>query len=174
MGKVSANGPDAVHRADLSHTPSAENHAGPERRNGFPLAGQLRPGPNVASGCWFTTRLRGNCGTVFSWWATGPMSWPVAPSQKPVSTDLHTNNGICCQRSRVKITDITDGTTTPTWSAKSTLTPDYYYDGLDGGDNNSAFGGDNCDLNRWTSNPWDERVLRTRPATQRPDLGSAT
>ena len=74
-------------------------------------------------------------------------------SHEAFSTLPATNNGISCQQSRVKIIDITDGTTNTYLVGEKNVMPDYYYNGLDGGDNNSALGGDDCDLNRWTRWP---------------------
>jgi prepilin-type N-terminal cleavage/methylation domain-containing protein len=125
-----------------------------------PNAGTAFPWPvncatvaSVGSGCWFTTDYADNCGTVFSWWATGPMPWPALPVTKPFSSLPATNNGICCQQSRVKVIDITDGMTYTYLVGEKNVMPDYYYNGLDGGNNNSALGGDDCDLNRWTCWP---------------------
>ncbi len=128
----------------------------------FPWPVNCAPAPNQASCGWLTTDYAANCGSVFSWWSTGPGSWALA-AQGSGFTDLHTNNGICCQRSQVKMADITDGTSNTYLVGEKYVDPDHYYDGADGGYNNAALGGDDCDLNRWTSNPWDERVLQDTP-----------
>jgi prepilin-type N-terminal cleavage/methylation domain-containing protein len=122
----------------------------PNAITAFPWPVNCAQVANVSNGCWFTSDYAANCGTVFSWWATGPMSWPVLPVTAPFSSLPANNNGISCQQSRVKIIDITDGTSNTYLVGEKCVWPDHYVDGLDGGDNNSALGGDDCDLNRWT------------------------
>ncbi len=59
-------------------------------------------------------------------------------------------NGICAYRTQVHIADITDGTTNTYMLGEKYLCPDYYYNGLDGADNESLYNGYDNDIIRYT------------------------
>ncbi|MBU4398822.1 MAG: DUF1559 domain-containing protein, partial [Planctomycetes bacterium] len=138
----------------------------PTRRNAivFPLVilnfgwpVNCAPAPNVQSACWFRQDYAANAGSVYVPWAFGPGSWADAAAWKPGDPsgahgfyDMSSTNGISAQRSKVKMAEITDGTSYTYLVGEKSLCPDSYFDGSDGGDNNAALGGDDFDLNRWT------------------------
>lgn len=57
----------------------------------------------------------------------------------------HNLNGICFQRSEVRVADITDGTGNTYMVGEKYLNPDHYLDGRSGWDNNSMYTGDDAD-----------------------------
>lgn len=85
--------------------------------------------------------------------------------------------GISFQRSRVRHRDITDGTTNTYMIAEKHLRRDHYMDGMDDGDNEAVFSGDDRDLIRFTGGELDSsfRPLSDAEASARPGLvfGSA-
>ena len=58
--------------------------------------------------------------------------------------------GIAFERSEIKMCDVTDGTSNTYMIGEKYLNVDRYFDGLDGGDNQSLFSGWNCDNHRCT------------------------
>ena len=91
----------------------------------------------------------------------GPNDWNNAANwaSKPEGTapatgcfwDMHTTNGIVAQRSRVKMADITDGTTNTYLVGEKSLCPDHYFDGNTIGDNQTVYSGDDWDIARWAA-----------------------
>ena len=53
--------------------------------------------------------------------------------------------------SLIKMADVTDGTSNTYLLGEKYLSPDYYANGLDYGDNEDALMGDNEDIWRWVS-----------------------
>jgi prepilin-type N-terminal cleavage/methylation domain-containing protein/prepilin-type processing-associated H-X9-DG protein len=109
---------------------------------------------------WFAADYAANGGSVLVGWE-GPTSWSAGlswcdnpadppPNGSPFSAMLQTN-GTSAQRSRVRMADILDGTSTTYLAGEKYLDPDNYYTGIDWGDDQSAMGGDSDDQNRWTS-----------------------
>ena len=106
---------------------------------------------------WFQGDYSANAGTVqIGWW--GPTSWSeAATAPTPPVTDtcwistshLRVINGICFQRSQVRVSDITDGTSCTYLVGEKYLDTDEYYTGSDYGDDQSFATGDNDDPNRW-------------------------
>ncbi len=60
-------------------------------------------------------------------------------------------NGICHQRSRVRSADVSDGLSNTYLLGEKHLARQDYFNGNDPGDNESAYGGDDRDLQRFTS-----------------------
>ena len=73
-------------------------------------------------------------------------------------------DGVCEQRSQVKMSQITDGTTYTYLAGEKYVDPDDYTTGNDGGDDNPAMGGDSNDNNRWASSNRIYQPLRDTPA----------
>ncbi len=88
-----------------------------------------------------------------AYWATGGGSGAANPT---------TFNGIAYSCSRVRITDITKGTTNQVMLGEKYLNPTNYTTGADPGDNECAFTGMNNDVCRSTANP---------PLKDQPGLG---
>ena len=113
---------------------------------------------------WFRADYAANGGSVYATgWDSGPGSWAAAANPDPVTQapffdprQLATTNGIVTQRSQVKITDITDGTSSTYMAGEKYMDPDYYVigslgNGFDNGDDQCAMTGDDDDICRWTS-----------------------
>ncbi len=106
---------------------------------------------------WCKTDYAANAGSYLINIGTGPSSWASAVNSNgtlnenafyPAST-LKWTTGVCGQRSRVKMADITDGTSNTYLVGEKYLNPDAYYGQVcDGGDDQYDFGGDSVDLTR--------------------------
>ncbi|MBN2212093.1 MAG: DUF1559 domain-containing protein [Sedimentisphaerales bacterium] len=89
----------------------------------------------------------------FSIWGYGPENYEQADSEvgtagfKKIAAEV---NGIIYAGSEIKVVDIVDGTSCTYLLGEKYLTPDNYYNGLDGGDNETILMGDNGDIARWT------------------------
>lgn len=68
-------------------------------------------------------------------------SWPV----------MDANTGLIHSRSQVSMRKVPDGTSKTYLVGEKYLNPDQYLTGLDGGDNESLYSGDELDLYRWTT-----------------------
>ena len=106
------------------------------------------------------TDYAANGGDVYSDDGGGPASIAVydnppgqmtAAARTTFNTIAATNTGIVSCGSRIKMADITDGTSNTYLVGEKYLDPDYYLNGLDGGDNEDALMGDNADIARWTA-----------------------
>ena len=62
------------------------------------------------------------------------------------------NNGLCFQRSQIGIQEVTDGLTLTYLVGEKHLAKRDYFSGLDYGDNECMYSGDDRDLTRWSSN----------------------
>jgi prepilin-type processing-associated H-X9-DG protein len=65
--------------------------------------------------------------------------------------DDTTTSGVICRRSMCKIVDIPDGTSNTYLAGEKSLDPDYYFDGLDTGDDQGWDLGYDFDVARWTT-----------------------
>jgi prepilin-type processing-associated H-X9-DG protein len=81
-------------------------------------------------------------------YATGD-SWSWADWH--VYGDNTTTCGVICRRSMCKIVDIPDGTSNTYLAGEKSLDPDYYFNGMDGGDDQGWDLGYDFDVNRWTT-----------------------
>ena len=84
-----------------------------------------------------------NAGSYYLSWGGGPGSWTAglamaADSANPTFQKLA--NGICCQLSKVRISDITDGTSNTYLVTEKYLLADDYLVGIDPGDDQAARG----------------------------------
>jgi prepilin-type N-terminal cleavage/methylation domain-containing protein len=112
---------------------------------------------------WFRGDYAANAGSNFVPWSRGPYSWPSGwparddPSNAAWWNDVSPTtrtNGLTAQRSSVKMSDITDGSSSTYLVGERNIQADYYLTGEDPGDNDSLVSGDDHDLNRWTgTNP---------------------
>jgi hypothetical protein len=58
--------------------------------------------------------------------------------------------GVCFQQSTIRAADVTDGMSNTYYGGEKSLCPDYYANGLSGGDDDCLWGGNNWDTNRST------------------------
>ena len=135
---------------------------------------------------WFQADYAASAGSVACVWGWGPSSWdqaaqyanlPDGQAGGPFS-DMTLTNGICEQRSRVKMTDITDGTSNTYLVGEKYLDPDRYFTGDDWGDDQSAMTGDSDDIDRWTggdslsNGKWTYDLVNYRPMPDMPGNGA--
>jgi prepilin-type N-terminal cleavage/methylation domain-containing protein len=66
------------------------------------------------------------------------------------ATGFTAQNGVTFQRSQIKISQITDGTSSTAMVAEKYLNPDRYFDGNDPADDQNIFLGHDRDVNRYT------------------------
>jgi prepilin-type N-terminal cleavage/methylation domain-containing protein len=105
----------------------------------------------------FHSDYKCNAGSTFIQWFKGPLSWADAQSATgyfttTVPVDIQTRmNGVCYQRSFVKIKDIVDGTAHTYLAGEKYINPYHYYDGADGSDDSPIMGGDDYDQCGWTN-----------------------
>jgi prepilin-type processing-associated H-X9-DG protein len=112
---------------------------------------------------WFQGDYSANAGSVLIGWG-GPSSWTGWQNSQNwlTSQQIREINGVCYQRSQVKMCDITAGTSRTYLVGEKYLDPDYYYAGCDWGDDQSFATGDCDDPNRWTG---DDTVVATGSST---------
>ena len=67
--------------------------------------------------------------------------------------DMRLSTGISHQRSKVRLADVVDGTSSTYLIGEKNLNPDDYSSGLDWGDDHSLFVGNDIDVHRWTISP---------------------
>ncbi len=85
----------------------------------------------------------------------GPDS--LADAGKHDWPDMSGSTGVCYQRSRVRLGDITDGLSQTYLIGEKQIPFTRYYNGSDPGDNESAYSGDDRDLIRYTGTEYDPR-----------------
>ncbi len=93
-----------------------------------------------------------NGGSVKIFHGYGPNSLGAASSYS--WPDMSSCNGISHARSEVTVAQVSDGTSSTYLLGEKYLNPDHYFTGLDGGDNENAYGGDEQDLIRWGRADW--------------------
>ena len=76
-------------------------------------------------------------------------SYPSCSFSNPLPQATFT--GVSGERSEVKPAQIFDGLSNTMLAGEKYLCPDYYYTGTDGADNDSAFEGNDWDVNRWVT-----------------------
>ncbi len=111
----------------------------------------------------FAADYKCNGGSAEVFWGPGPASWadatnwasqPAGASGNPF-LDMSQTNGICAQRSQVRISDITDGTSCTYLAGEKYLDPDRIGSvaGQDTSSDSAALSGDDNDLLAWTDQP---------------------
>lgn len=96
-----------------------------------------------------------NGGSHLVRYGTGPASLNEAVDFEWPS--MNQNNGLCYQRSRVKVGQVTDGLSNTYLLGEKQVPQRHYLSGQDWGDNESAYGGDDRDLTRFTG--WEHAPL---------------
>jgi prepilin-type N-terminal cleavage/methylation domain-containing protein/prepilin-type processing-associated H-X9-DG protein len=104
---------------------------------------------NPAAACWFRGDYAANAGSYYTWWGPMPMTWDQAARDSGFINTKNLN-GICFQRSKVKFSDITDGTSNTYMVGDKNINYDAYFTAWDSGDDQTALGGDCIDLLFWT------------------------
>jgi prepilin-type N-terminal cleavage/methylation domain-containing protein/prepilin-type processing-associated H-X9-DG protein len=87
-------------------------------------------------------------GTTCSGSYRGPADWSEAGCLGPLPKY---SNGVIFAYSKVKPQNISDGTSNTLLGGEKALSPDLYYTGLSGADNETMFMGDNADVIRFTA-----------------------
>jgi prepilin-type N-terminal cleavage/methylation domain-containing protein/prepilin-type processing-associated H-X9-DG protein len=95
-------------------------------------------------------------------------TWPKpdVPGKSSMPYVMDTASGISYLRSRITIADITDGTSSTYMVGEKYLTPDHYYDGDEGADNESMYCGYDNDNHRTTY--YDGKTPDHRPMEDTP------
>jgi prepilin-type N-terminal cleavage/methylation domain-containing protein len=83
---------------------------------------------------------------------TGPATLTEGDTPGAYAWQPDVETGICHQRSKVTVRQITDGLSKTYLVGEKTITPENYVNGLDNGDDQSALSGADIDLVRWTQN----------------------
>ncbi len=120
-----------------------------------PMTNAAAPADPLAA-CWFRGDYAANAGSFYTWWGPQPMTWDQAAQTGIgggfISTQtMQKLNGVCYQRSKVKINEITDGTSNTYMVGDKNINADAYFTAQDSGDDQTALGGDCIDLLFWTS-----------------------
>jgi prepilin-type N-terminal cleavage/methylation domain-containing protein/prepilin-type processing-associated H-X9-DG protein len=109
--------------------------------------------PSDISAAWLKADYACNGGAEIVMWGYGPASWADACANSGFQAPSHFANcsGVCYQRSKIRLADIADGTSNTYLVGEKYLNADGYFSGDQIADDESAFSGDDLDLNRWTS-----------------------
>ena len=92
-------------------------------------------------------------GSVFLDVGPGPIS--LAQGDSPAySWPDYPADGICYLHSAVRFTELSDGASNTILLGEKNLLRDNYYNGMDNGDDQSMYSGDDFDTLRWTTFPW--------------------
>ena len=99
---------------------------------------------------WARADYSANAGSdVLLWWA-GPGSWAEGLAGQGFD-NVTASNGISYERSKVKMADITDGSSNTYLVGEKYLNPNDYTTGADFGDDHGPFASDSDDWYRWTA-----------------------
>jgi prepilin-type N-terminal cleavage/methylation domain-containing protein len=135
----------------------------PSRRP--PMLVPVAPGNSVVNcapaNALFTADYKCNGGSEVILWGYGPSSWADAANWagKPAGAagnpfcDMSATNGICAQRSRVRMADILDGTSNTYLVGEKYSNPDESSNDDDTSGDHAALSGDDNDLLGWTDQP---------------------
>jgi prepilin-type N-terminal cleavage/methylation domain-containing protein/prepilin-type processing-associated H-X9-DG protein len=164
---------------DIPKVGSANKPRATEQMCGMPLAGfncptrrkavaiPVRPGgahlvngdSSMPNRVFFHGDYKANAGALKYFWGTGPGSWADANAGVGFNeAHVVNNNGICYQRSAIKLKEITDGTSNTYLAGEKYLNPDSYYTGFEFGDDEPLLGSDDYDIYFWA----DELPARDR------------
>jgi prepilin-type N-terminal cleavage/methylation domain-containing protein/prepilin-type processing-associated H-X9-DG protein len=99
------------------------------------------------------TDYAANAGTVFLDVGPGPVSLEAGDSDTYPWPD-YPATGICFLRSQVKVAEITDGTSNTILAGEKNLPRLNYASGLDRGDDQCMYSGDDYDTLRWANAAW--------------------
>jgi prepilin-type N-terminal cleavage/methylation domain-containing protein len=164
LGMGQSGNPSAKQAAltQLAQTPLSAMNC-PTRRppNLFPLDPNC---PNPFYNFTETTKIShndyaGNAGDAYVFgYDRGPTTRFAAPSYTPWNIDM---TGVVVWRRAVQIKNVTDGLSQTFLAGEKYLMPDYYFSGIDIGDNQSMYTGFDVDVNRWANQ--DEPLHRDRP-----------
>lgn len=101
---------------------------------------------------WYHGDYKANGGSAMHEWNEGPHSWEDALAGNGFREATVTlNDGVCYQRSQIKIKEIVDGTSNTYLCGEKYLNPDAYRTGLEYSDDQPFLGADDYDLIGWTS-----------------------
>ena len=104
----------------------------------------------TATNGWARADYAANAGSnVLLWWA-GPSSWTQGLAGQGFD-DVTASNGVSYERSKVKMADISDGTSNTYLVGEKYLNPNDYTTGADFGDDHGPFASDSDDWYRWTA-----------------------
>jgi prepilin-type N-terminal cleavage/methylation domain-containing protein len=99
---------------------------------------------SIGGGAWSSNCGNGDC---------GPPAWPTEQTLQATLQIVHAYQptGIVCILSEVKAAQISDGAANTYLAGEKNLVPDYYSTGVDSGDNENMYIGDNSDVTRWVA-----------------------
>ena len=111
----------------------------------------------------FEADYKCNGGSAVILWGYGPASWadaatwanrPEGQNGNPFA-DMSATNGVCAERSRVRMADILAGTSRTYLAGEKYVNPDQSSGGAgaDTNDDSAAMSGDDNDLLGWTNQP---------------------
>ncbi len=81
----------------------------------------------------------------------GPADLPSGDNPNYAWPDVSAATGLSYVRSEIRLAHVTDGATNTYLVGEKYLNPDHYFDGVDWGDNESMYGGDDQDILRWSA-----------------------
>ena len=123
----------------------------------------------------FQADYAANGGSSIIFWNT-PTTWANAADPNSslwlTQSQLQLFNGICAQRSQVKMAEITDGASNTYLAGEKYLDPDYYFTGVDWGDDQSAYAGDCDDQCRWTGQDTATTIVTNPPLPDTPGVSN--
>ena len=134
--------------------------------------------PSDAKQGWSHADYVANAGSVIMLWKEGPGSFQDADAGHGflAEKDAGKCNGICFQRSMVKLSDITDGSSNTYLAGEKFLNSSQYASGADPRDVAPVFSGADEDLNGWADGTAATQPVQDRelpPGTRTYNFGSA-
>lgn len=139
---INAGSPSRVLRSDYAAN-GGQYQTRPGQSGGW---GSDRGPSQISSVVDSSGQITSQARQIFSQYLVG------TPSNSPPPS-----SGIMFSGSMIRLSDIRDGTTNTYLAGEKYLDPDKYTTGVDGGDNENAFIGDNSDVTRWAYPPTRDR-----------------